>query len=109
MDVKSARRMELFCQYAIAAAKEAFEDSGIDLEKEDPYRVGTAVGSGIGSLQSMEREHQKLLEKGPNRISPLMVPTMITNMAAGNVSIHFGLKGKSIWIDWQLLNVLEIF
>lgn len=96
MDVKSARRMELFCQYAIAAAKEAFEDSGIDLEKEDPYRVGTAVGSGIGSLQSMEREHQKLLEKGPNRISPLMVPTMITNMAAGNVSIHFGLKGKSI-------------
>lgn len=96
MDFKSAKRMELFCQYAVAAAKEALEDSGVNLEDEDPYRVGCAVGSGIGSLQAMEREHCKLLEKGPGRINPLMVPLMITNMAAGNVSIQFGLKGKSI-------------
>ena len=66
------------------------------MEKEDPWRVGVAVGSGIGSLQAMEREHCKLLEKGPNRINPLMVPLMISNMASGNVSIQFGLKGKSI-------------
>ncbi|MCI8858261.1 MAG: beta-ketoacyl-ACP synthase II [Lachnospiraceae bacterium] len=96
MDVKSARRMELFCQYAVAAAKEAMQQSGIDMETEDPYRVGCAIGSGVGSLQAMEREHKKLLEKGPGRINPLLVPLMITNMAAGNVSIQFGLKGKSI-------------
>lgn len=96
MDVKSARRMELFSQYAVAAAKEALQDAGIDMEKEDPYRVGCAVGSGVGSLDAMEREHKKLLEKGPSRINPLLVPLMITNMAAGNVSIQFGLKGKNI-------------
>lgn len=96
MDVKSARRMELFCQYAVAAAKEAMQQSEIDMESEDPYRVGCAIGSGVGSLQAMEREHKKLLEKGPGRINPLLVPLMITNMAAGNVSIQFGLKGKSI-------------
>lgn len=96
MDFKAAKRMELFCQYAVAAAKEALEDAGIDMEKEDAYRVGTSVGSGIGSLQAMEREHSKLLEKGPGRINPLLVPLMISNMAAGNVAIQFGLKGKSI-------------
>lgn len=96
MDFKAAKRMELFCQYAVAASKEALEDAGIDMEKEDPYRVGVAVGSGIGSLQAMEREHEKLLEKGPARVNPLLVPMMICNMAAGNVSIAFGLKGKSI-------------
>ena len=96
MDPKAAKRMELFCQYAVAAAKEALEDSGLDMEKEDPFRVGVSVGSGIGSLQTIEREHKKLLEKGPSRINPLMVPLMICNMAAGNVSIKFGLKGKSI-------------
>lgn len=96
MDAKTAKRMELFSQYAVAAAKEAIEDAGLDMEKEDPYMVGTAIGNGIGSLQSMEREHQKLLEKGPGRVNPLLVPMMISNMAAGNVSIQFGLKGKSL-------------
>lgn len=96
MDAKTAKRMELFCQYAVAAAKEAIEDAGLDMEKEDPYMVGTAVGSGVGSLQAMEREYKKLLEKGPGRVNPLLVPMMISNMAAGNVSIQFGLKGKSI-------------
>ena len=88
--------MELFCQYAVAAAKEALEDSGLDMEKEDPYMAGCAVGSGIGSLQAMEREYDKLINRGPSRVNPLLVPLMISNMAAGNVSIQFGLKGKSI-------------
>jgi len=96
MDFKAAKRMELFCQYAVAAAKEAMEQAGICMENEDPYRVGCSIGSGIGSLQTIEREHKKLLEKGPARVNPLMVPLMISNMAAGNVSIQFGLKGKSI-------------
>ncbi|MEE1077486.1 MAG: beta-ketoacyl-ACP synthase II [Agathobacter sp.] len=96
LDFKVAKRMELFSQYAVVAAKEAMEDAKLDMEKEDPYMVGCAIGSGIGSLQAMEREHIKLLEKGPSRINPLMVPLMIGNMAAGNVSIQFGLKGKTI-------------
>ena len=96
MDFKAAKRMEAFCQYAVAASREALEDAGLDMEKEDPWRVGVAVGSGIGSLQAMEREYGKLLEKGPNRVNPFLVPMMISNMAAGNVSIQFGLKGKSI-------------
>lgn len=96
MDKKAARRMEPFCQFAVAAAKEAIEDAGLDMTKEDPYRAGCAVGSGIGSLQAMEKEHAKLLEKGPSKVAPLLVPLMISNMAAGNVSIAYNLKGKSI-------------
>lgn len=96
MDAKTARRMEPFSQYAVAAAKEAIEDSGLNLEQEDPYMAGCAIGSGVGSLQALEREHTRLVEKGPNRVAPLFVPMMISNMAAGNVSIRFGLKGKSI-------------
>ena len=83
MDPKTARRMETFCQFAVAAAKEALETSGIDMEKEDPFRVGVSVGSGIGSLQALERNEKRLLEKGPGRVEPLLVPLMISNMAAG--------------------------
>ncbi len=96
MDPKTAKRMEQFCQFAVIAAKEALEDAGIDMANEDPFRVGVSVGSGIGSLQSIEREYKKLLDKGPGRVNPLLVPLMICNMAAGNVSIQFGLKGKCI-------------
>lgn len=96
MDFKAARRMELFCQYAVAAAKEAFSQSGIDMEKEDAFRVGCSIGSGIGSLQAMESAYAKILDKGPARVNPLLVPMMISNMAAGNVSIQLGLKGKSL-------------
>ncbi len=99
MDFKSAKRMELFSQYAVAAAAEAIKQSGIDIENEDPYRAGVCVGSGVGSLQAIEREHEKLLNKGPRRVDLLLVPKMITNMAAGNISIQFGLKGKSISIS----------
>lgn len=96
MDKKAARRMELFCQFAVAAAGEAIADAGLNMEQEDPYKVGCYVGSGIGSLQAMEREYDRLKEKGPSRVGPLMVPLMISNMAAGNVSITYGLKGKSL-------------
>ena len=96
MDKKTARRMESFSQYAVAAAKEAMEMSGIDMGQEDPYRVGLCVGSGVGSLQAIEREYEKLLNKGPARVNPLLVPLMITNMAAGNIAIQMGIKGKSI-------------
>jgi 3-oxoacyl-[acyl-carrier-protein] synthase II len=96
MDFKAAKRMEKFSQYAVAAAHEAMKDSGLDMTKEDAFRVGVSVGSGVGSLEAMESNHKKLLEKGPSRINPLLVPLMITNMAAGNVSIQLGLKGKNI-------------
>lgn len=96
MDVKAAKRMEKFCQFAVAAAKEAVGDSGLDIGKEDPYMVGVSVGSGVGSLEQAEKNTLKLAEKGPGRINPLLVPEMITNMAAGNVSIALGAKGKSI-------------
>lgn len=96
MDFKQAKRMEEFAQFAMAATKEAMEDAGIDMEKEDPFRVGVSVGSGIGSLQAIEREHSKYLEKGPGKVNPLFIPMLIGNMAAGNISIAYGLKGKSI-------------
>lgn len=94
MDFKAAKRMEPFSQYAVVAAREAIEDAGLDMSKEDSFRCGTAIGCGIGSLDAMECEHKKILEKGPSRVNPIFVPLMISNMAAGNVSIQFGLQGK---------------
>ena len=94
MDFKAAKRMEPFAQYAVAAAKEAYEDSGLDIEKEDPFRAGVIVGSGIGSLETVEREYTKIQTKGPGKVHPLMVPLMISNMAAGNISIQLGFRGK---------------
>lgn len=96
MDPKSAKRMDKFCQYAVAAAKEAVEDANLCMENEDPYLVGVSIGSGVGSLEQAEVNAIKLKEKGPGRINPLLVPELITNMAAGNVSIAIGAKGKSI-------------
>lgn len=96
MEFKAAKRMSAFSQYAVCATKEAVGQSGLDLEKEDPYRVGVSIGSGIGGMKDMEEEEKRLLEKGPDRVKPLLVPMMITNMAAGNVAIAFGAKGKCI-------------
>jgi len=93
MDIKETKRLERFSQFALAAAKEAIEDSGIDLEKVDRERFGVIVGSGIGGIESIEKEEQKLLEKGPKRINPLFIPMIITNMAAGNIAIKYGAKG----------------
>lgn len=96
MDKKSARRMEDFSQYAVVAAKEAMEDAGLDMEKEDSFRVGCAVGCGIGSLQCVQRNYVRIQTKGPNRVEPLMIPMLISNIAAGNISIQLGLQGKNI-------------
>lgn len=96
MDKKTARRMERFSQFAVAAAKEALEDANLDISTEDPFRIGCSIGSGVGSLQAFEREHSRLLEYGKGKVAPLFVPLMISNMASGNVSIIYGLKGKNI-------------
>lgn len=94
MEPKMVRRMAPFAQYAVAAAKEAFEDAGLDMEREDPFRAGVIIGSGVGDLHQVELCYDKILTKGPGRVPPLMVPLMISNMAAGNVSIQLGLRGK---------------
>lgn len=96
IDFKAAKRMELFSQFATVAAKEAIEMAGLDMSKEDPYMVGTCIGSGVGGEKLIEDNYKKILEVGPNRVNPLLVPMMVSNMAAGNVSMYFGLKGKSI-------------
>lgn len=96
MDFKTAKRMELFSQYAVVAAMEAFAQAGIEMTKENPYRAGVSIGSGIGGLSIMESEHEKILTKGPTRVNPFLIPMMISNMAAGNVAIALGLKGKCV-------------
>jgi 3-oxoacyl-[acyl-carrier-protein] synthase II len=93
MDPKKARRMDRFSQLAVAAAKEAMENSGIDLETADLERIGVIVGSGIGALDDIEKETNTIRDKGPKRVNPLFIPMTITNMAAGNIAIQYGLKG----------------
>jgi len=95
IDKKEARRMDRFTQFAIAAAKMALDDSGMDLEQEDRSRIGSYVGSGIGGMDTLHDQYKNLFEKGPNRVSPFFIPMMIANMAAGQVSIAFGLQGPS--------------
>lgn len=96
IDFKAAKRMERFSQFAVAAAGEALAQAGLDMAKEDAYRVGVSVGAGVGSLSLLEKEVLKLNEKGPSRVSPLFIPMFISNMAAGNISIYYGMKGKCI-------------
>src|SRR5665647_459338 len=93
IDPKSARRMDRNTQFAVAASKQAVEQSGLDLEKIDKERFGVIIGSGIGGMNTFEKEHKTLLEKGARRVSPFFIPMMISNMAAGNVAIQFGAKG----------------
>ena len=92
---KEEKRMERFVQFAVSASKMTIKDSGIDLAKEDVTRVGVLLGSGIGSLHIIEEQHKILLEKGPDKISPFLIPMLIVNMAPGHVSISLGLKGPN--------------
>lgn len=92
---RDVRRTDKFVQYAIAASKQAIEDAGLDLGKEDKTRIGVLVGSGIGSLQVVEKEHLVLLKKGPARVSPFLIPMLIVNEASGWVAITFGFKGPN--------------
>lgn len=93
LDRREAKRMDRYCQFAMVAAKEAMRDSKIDLQAIDKERLGVIVGSGIGGIGTIEEQNKKLLEKGPNRVSPLLIPMIIGNMAAGNIAIEFGAKG----------------
>jgi len=96
MDRKEARRMDRYCQFAVAAAKEAVESSGIVFEDMDPFDVGVIIGTGVGGLHTMQTQYEELLLKGgPDRVSPLFIPMMISNMAAGRVSMNYGLKGAN--------------
>jgi len=96
MPPKDSRKMDRFIQYAMAAAAEAMEHSKLPLPLIDPERVGVSVGSGIGGLRTIERQHSILLEKGPRRISPFFIPAIIINMASGRLSIEYGAKGPNI-------------
>ncbi len=95
IDPRESKRIDRFAQFALAAAVNAVADSGIDFGKEDPERCGCIIGSGIGGLGEIEREHVKLLEKGPRRVSPFCVPKLMANAANANVGIRFGLKGAN--------------
>lgn len=95
MDAKESKRMDRYSQFAVAAAKMAIEDAGLDLEKEDCDRIGTYVGAGIGGMETLHTQYEKLFAKGPKRLSPFFIPMMIANMAAGRVAINFGLHGPS--------------
>lgn len=99
IDRKVAKRMDRFTQYAVAGAYLALEDGEIDLETLDRERIGVIIGSGIGGMETLELEHTKLLEKGPRRVSPLFIPMMISNMAPGQISMMYGLKGPSSTIS----------
>ena len=93
IDKREARKMDKYCQYAMVAADEAVKNSGIDLGAIDSERLAVIVGSGIGGIGTIEREHTKLMEKGPNRVTPYLIPMIIGNMAAGNIAIKYGAKG----------------
>jgi len=95
LDKKTVSRFPAFIQYALAASMMAHKDSGLDLSTIDPYRAGVQIGSGVGGIGFLEENAEILLEKGPKRVSPFLVPFMIINMAAGQVSIHFNLKGPN--------------
>ena len=94
-DKKVSKRLDKFSQFAMVAAKEAMEDSKIDMSKINPERFGIIIGSGIGGFHTITNQHSVLLEKGPDRISPMFIPSSILNMAAGNIAIEYGLKGES--------------
>ncbi|MDP2921707.1 MAG: beta-ketoacyl-ACP synthase II [Candidatus Omnitrophota bacterium] len=93
---KELRRMERFVQFGVTASKNAIEDAGLDISKDDPYRIGVLVGSGIGSLRIIEEQHKVIIEKGPSRVTPFLIPMLIVNMASGQISITTGAKGPNL-------------
>lgn len=96
IEKKEAKRMDLFVQYAIAGTKLAVEDAGLDMSAEDPTRVGVMIGSGIGGISTLCEQHKRMLDKGPGKVSPFMIPMMISNMAVGQVAIAFNCKGVNL-------------
>ena len=95
LERRNAKRLDRFAQFALSAAIDAVEESGIDFSKENPWRCGSIIGSGVGGIEEFAAGHEKLLDKGPSRVSPFMVPKLMCNAGSGNVSIHYGLKGPN--------------
>lgn len=99
LDTKTSRRLDRFAQFALVASMGAMKDSGLDMSRENPFRCGVILGSGIGGLNEFEDQHGRYLQGGPGKISPFVIPKMIPNAAAGNISIHFGLQGPNTAIS----------
>jgi len=99
IDKKKLRKMDRFTQLGFATAKMAIEEAMLDMEREDPFRVGVIVGSGIGGISTVAAEHKTLLEKGPRRVSPFMIPMLITNIAAGEIAIAYNIQGPNYSIS----------
>ncbi|MCX7714313.1 MAG: beta-ketoacyl-ACP synthase II [Clostridia bacterium] len=93
IDKKEARKMDRYTQYGLIAAEEAFRDAGIDMKKEDSWRVGVITGSGVGGIETLEEQHSVLLEKGVGRVSPFFIPMMISNIGAAHIAIKLGAQG----------------
>ncbi len=96
MEKKEVKKMVLFIQYALAATKEAVEDSKLSITPENGDRIGVIVGTGLGGLPTIEKYHQILMERGPGRISPFFIPMLVANLAAGQIAIQYGAKGPNI-------------
>ena len=109
MDVKASKRMEAFSQYAVAAAKEALTDSGIQMSEEDPFRAGVIVGSGIGSLSTVETEYAKILAGKVNRVNPLMVRRVRSNMTMRILCLPEEQKAVSVPREWRAFTLLRLF
>lgn len=99
MDQRECKRMDRFSRFAIAAAIQAIKDSGLDFSKEDPYRVGAIIGTGIGGIKEIEEQHTRLLNKGPCKVSPFCVPRLMANAGSGNIAIRYGLKGPNFCVS----------
>ncbi len=98
IDRREAKRMDRFSEFAVAGAIQAVKDSGLDFSREDPYRMGVIVGTGIGGIKEIEDQHIRLLEKGPSKVSPFCVPRLMSNAGSGNIAIQFGLRGPSFTV-----------
>jgi 3-oxoacyl-[acyl-carrier-protein] synthase II len=98
IDQREGKRMDRFTQFAVAAAGQAVKNSGLDFSREDPYRAGSIVGTGIGGIKEIEDQHIRLLNKGPRKVSPFCVPRLMGNAASGNIAIAYGLRGPNIGV-----------
>ena len=96
---REAKRMDRFSEFAVAGAIQAVRNSGLDIAKEDPYRIGVIVGTGIGGIKEIEEQHIRLFEKGPSKVSPFCVPRLMSNAASGNIAIQFGVRGPSFSVS----------
>jgi len=99
IDQRESKRMDRFTQFAVAAAKQAVDDSGLDFSKEDVFRAGVIVGTGIGGIKEIEEQHKRLLEKGPKKVSPFSVPRLMSNAASGTIAINYGVRGPNFCVS----------